>query len=87
MTILERITEDSFQIDCENEPALGNLARNSHQILNQLREVKEHYNSVGTQAQTTWQREQWRAEELAEIRSKLTSTISALNTEYLRLIQ
>lgn len=75
-----------FNVDCDNEPALCNLSRNCHGILNNLQELKQHFDSVGTQTQITWEREQWRAEELAEIRSRLTTTTS-LNTVYSKLIQ
>jgi hypothetical protein len=88
MSMLEAIVEDGpgFNIDCDNEPALCNLSRNCHGILNDLQELKEHFDSVGTQTQITWEREQWRAEELAEIRSRLMTTTSSLNTVYSKLI-
>jgi hypothetical protein len=76
-----------FNIDCDNEPALCSLSQNCHGILNDLRELKQHFDSVGTQTQITWEREQWRADELAEIRSRLTTTTSSLNTVYSKLIQ
>jgi len=89
MSMLEAIVEDGpgFNIDCDNEPALCNLSRNCHGILNDLQELKQHFDSVGTQTQITWEREQWRAGELAEIRSRLTTTTSSLNTVYSKLIQ
>ncbi|KAH0555629.1 hypothetical protein GP486_006427 [Trichoglossum hirsutum] len=86
--MLEAIVEDgpAFNIDCDDEPALCNLSRNCHGILEDLQELKQHFDSVGTQTQVTWEREQWRAEELAEIRSRLTATTSSLNTVYSKLI-
>jgi hypothetical protein len=89
MSMLEAIVEDgpNFNIDCDNELALCNLSRNCHGILNDLQELKQHFDSVGTQTQITWEREQWRAEELAEIRSRLATTTSFLNTVYSKLIQ
>ncbi|KAL9085259.1 MAG: hypothetical protein Q9165_007693 [Trypethelium subeluteriae] len=88
VTILETIIEDStdHQIDCEKEPALCKLAQDLHQILNELLKLKEHYDSVGSRTQRTWEQQQWRADELSEIRSRLTSTTSALNTVYIKLI-
>ena len=87
--MLEAIVEDGagFNIDCDNEPVLCNLSRSCHGILNDLQELKQHFDSVGTRTQITWEREQWRAEELAEIRSRLTTATSSLNTVYYKLIQ
>jgi hypothetical protein len=89
MSMLEAIAEDGpgFNIDCDNEPAFINLSRNCHGILHDLQELKQHFDSVGRQTQITWERQQWRAEELAEIRSRLTTTTSSLNTVYSKLIQ
>ena len=89
ITLLEAITEDStdFSIDCEKEPALCKLAQELDQILGELLKLKEHYDLVGTQTQRTWEREQWRADDLSKIRSRLISTTFALNTVYIKLIQ
>jgi hypothetical protein len=89
MSMLEATVEDSpgFNIDCDNEPALCSLSQNCHGILSDLEELKRHFDSVGTQTQMTWEREQWRTEELVEIGSKLTTTTSSLNTVYPKLIQ
>lgn len=89
MSMLEAIMEDGpgFGIDCDNEPVLCNLSRSCYGILNDLQELKQHFDSVGTQTRITWEREQWCAEELAEIRSRLTATTSSLNTAYSKLIQ
>jgi hypothetical protein len=89
MSMLEAIVEDGpdFNIDCDNEPALCSLSQDCHRILNDLQELKQHFDSVGTQTQITWERQQWREEELAEIRSRLMTTTSSLNTVYSKLIQ
>ena len=89
MSLLEAIVEDGpgYNINCDNEPALCNLSRNCHGILSDLQELKQHFDSVGTQTRITWERERWRSEELAEIKSRLITTTSSLNTVYSKLIQ
>lgn len=88
MEMLENVVEDGarYDVDCDAEPVLSGLSRNCHEILNDLLKLKEHYDSVGTQTQITWDREQWRADELEDIRSRLDSATTSLNTGYSRLI-
>jgi hypothetical protein len=89
MGVLESITEDSasFQIDCNMEPALCNLSRECHEILKELEASKQRFDALPTQTQVTWERMEWGAEELADIRVRLTTAVSSLNTVYSRLIQ
>jgi hypothetical protein len=89
MSVLEAVEEDRTQlpVDCDKEPALRDLSRNCHEILTDLQELKQHFDSVGTQTQRTWEREQWRAEELADIRTRLTTAVSSINMIYSRLIK
>jgi len=41
--------------------------------------MKEHFDSVGYQAQTTWERIGWGADELAEMRARISICIQTLN--------
>jgi hypothetical protein len=87
MSMLEEIVEDGpgYNIDCDDEPALCDLSRNCHGILKDFQTLKEHFDSVGTQTQITWEREQWCAQDLADIRARLTATTSQLNAVYSKL--
>jgi hypothetical protein len=87
MSMLEAIVEDGpgYNIDCDDEPALCDLSRNCHGILKDFQTLKEHFDSVGTQTQITWEREQWCAQELADIRTRLTTSTTQLNAVYSKL--
>jgi hypothetical protein len=89
MGVLESMVEDeaSLQIDWDEEPSLRSLSKDCHEILGRLQEFKQHFDSVGTQTQYTWEREQWRADELAEIWTRLTTTVSSLNAVHRTFIQ
>jgi len=89
MVVLEAIEEDrdSSQVDCNKESALPDLLWNCHDILKDLQELKQHFDSVGTQAQRTWEREQWRADDLGDIRARLTTAVSSLNMMYSRSVK
>jgi hypothetical protein len=89
MSMLEAVVEDGskYNINCDHEPALCDLSQNCHEILNHLQEIKQHFDSVGTKTQITWEREEWRQQEMEEVQSMLMATTSSLNTVYSRLIQ
>lgn len=88
MSDLDIVIEEGpkYNINCDNEPALCNISQNLQEILNDLQKLKLHYDSVGAQTQMTWDREQWRADELSEIKARLDTATSSLNTVYNKLI-
>jgi hypothetical protein len=89
MSVLEAVEEDRtrFQVDCNKESALCNVSRDCHGILKDLQGLKQRFDSVGTQTQRTWERLEWYVEDLADIRTRLTTTVSSLNLLYTTLIR
>jgi hypothetical protein len=89
MGVLESIMTDSasFQVDCNQEPALCRLSQDCHEILNDLQVLNYRFESLPTQTQLTWDRMEWDTEELSGIRARLMTTVSSLNTVYSRQIR
>jgi hypothetical protein len=81
LAVLEATEEHSqdLEVDAESDPHLCGLYENCYQVLEDLQSLKSHFESVGTQGQLTWERMGWRAEEMTDIRSRLTSYIGMFN--------
>lgn len=87
--ILTKTTENwsEFESDTEDRSVLENGLRDCRQVLMDLQDMKRHYDSVGSSTQATWERMEWRKEELEDIRSRMiscTSTMNLLNTNAIR---
>lgn len=68
-----------LRIDVNNHPTLCNLSQSSHKVLQDLQEMKTHFDTVGAQSQVTWERMGWGVEELEDIRETISSHIATLN--------
>lgn len=73
LSALETTEECSrdFQFDADHHPQLRGVAQDLHQVLQDLRNLKTHFDEVGTQTQRTWERFNWREDELSGIRIRL----------------
>jgi hypothetical protein len=63
---------------------LRTLIEGCNEILTTLKRLLDGYDSLGTQAQRTWDRMRWGLEDLAEVRSKIisnTTLLTAFNTQ------
>jgi hypothetical protein len=63
---------------------LGTLIEGCNEVLTTLKRLLDGYDSLGTQAQRTWDRMRWGLEDLAEARSKIisnTTLLTAFNTQ------
>ena len=69
----------SYSIDTNCHPQLRDISQNCYGVLGDLQSLKEHFDSVGTQTQHTWERMGLRADDLANIRSRITSYVGMLN--------
>ena len=69
----------SHGIDTNCHPQLCDISQNCYRVLGDLQSLKEHFDSVGTQTQCTWERMGLRADDLANIRSRIASYVSMLN--------
>ena len=81
LAALEAIEQNSVDllVDVDRDPTLCSLSRNCHQVLQDLQDLKAHFDGIGTQAQLTWERMGWGTDELADIRARLLSYIGTLN--------
>ena len=61
--------------------------QNCHWVLLELKDVKDHFESVGSQTQLTWEREGWKLDELADIRARLSSYVGILNMLNINMIK
>ena len=57
---------------------LNTVKEGCEKVLIDLQNLVQNYESLGTQSKRTWDRMRWRNEDVAEIRSRLTSNISLL---------
>jgi hypothetical protein len=48
-------------------------------VLTDLLKMKQHFDTVGYQAQTGWERMDWGVDELADIRARISTCIQAMN--------
>ena len=69
----------SHGIDTNCHPQLCDISQNCYGVLGDLQSLKEHFDSVGTQTQCTWERMGLRADDLANIRLRITSYVGMLN--------
>jgi hypothetical protein len=91
LTILETTEETtkSQYINTSRHPQLCDISQNCYQVLDDLQQLKDHFDSVGTQTQKTWERLNLRADDLESIRTRIRSYVGLLtlfNTSTLRYI-
>jgi hypothetical protein len=81
LAVLEATEEHAqdLEVDTKSDTHLCGLYENCYQVLEELQSLKSHFESVGTQGQLTWERMGWRAEDMSDIRSRLTSYIGMFN--------
>ncbi|KAB8211451.1 ankyrin repeat-containing domain protein [Aspergillus parasiticus] len=61
--------------------------QNCHWVLLDLEALEEHFESVGPDTQVTWEREGWKIDEVAEIRTRLSSYVGMLNLWSINMIK
>jgi len=86
-------TEDQFTESQGLSPTrdyrLAVLLEGTNDVLQELKKLLDSYDSLGTQAQRTWDRMRWGMEDLADVRSRLisnTTLITAFNSALARYV-
>jgi hypothetical protein len=87
--VLETTEDNSKELhfDADHHPELCRLSQDCHQVLQDLQDLKERFDSVGTQGQLTWERMGWATDDLADIRTRLMSYIGVLNVFNSKIIK
>lgn len=77
VALLEAVEESSIDlhINIDVDPTLRSLSHECRQTLQSLQDMKADYDGVGTGSEVSWD---WRSEELADIRAKLSHYITTL---------
>jgi hypothetical protein len=73
----EVLTAQSFSLDRKSR--LDTVLNGCSGVLEDLRTLVEKYESLGTQTRRTWDRMRWGLEDIAEMRSRLTSNVALLS--------
>ena len=61
--------------------------QNCHWVLLDLQGFKDNFDSMRPQTQVTWERMEWKKDELAEIRARLSSYVNLLNLLNVNMIK
>lgn len=80
----EEHLEESKELSPTREQKLYHLTEGCSEVLAELKRLVDGYESLGTQAQRTWDRMRWGLEDLADVRSKIivnTTNLTAFNTQ------
>ncbi|OQD80373.1 hypothetical protein PENANT_c036G02396 [Penicillium antarcticum] len=78
LDVTQKYISDRQSNDAQS-PELDRALASCYEVLTDLSRMKEHFDSVGYQAQTTWERMGWSTDELAEMRARLSICIQTLN--------
>jgi hypothetical protein len=85
----EEFLEESKTLSPTRAQRLNTLAEGCRDILDELKRMLDNYESLGTQAQRTWDRMRWGLEDLSECRSRLisnTTLLTAFNSQLARYV-
>ena len=74
----EENLQESQGLSLSRDARLTILVDGCKDVLNDLEKLLENYESLGTQAQRTWDRMRWGLEELADVRSRIISNTTLL---------
>lgn len=80
----EYLSESKGLSSPTREQRLATLIEGCDEVLKTLKRLLDGYDTLGTQAQRTWDRMRWGLEDLAEVRSKIisnTTLLTAFNTQ------
>lgn len=80
----EVLTLQSFSVDQKSR--LDMVLSGCHSVLHDLRKLVQKYESLGSQTRRTWDRMRWGLEDIAEMRSRLTSNVALLSA-FIRFVQ
>lgn len=85
----EEFLEESKALSPTRSQRLNTLVEGCKDILAELKRMLDSYESLGTQAQRTWDRMRWGLEDLSEVRSRLisnTTLLTAFNSQLARCV-
>ena len=89
--VVVKETEEQFAesrgLSPTRDHRLGVLLEGTNDVLQDLKKLLDSYESLGTQAQRTWDRMRWGLEDLADVRNRLisnTTLITAFNSALAR---
>jgi hypothetical protein len=74
----EEYLEESKGLSPTRVQRLGTIISGCRDVLGELKRLLDGYESLGTQAQRTWDRMRWGLEDLSEVRARLISTTTLL---------
>jgi hypothetical protein len=85
----EEYLEQSKGLSPTRDQRLGTLAGGCKDTLSELERLLDSYDSLGTQAQRTWDRMRWGLEDLSEVRTRIisnTTLLTAFNSQLARYV-
>jgi hypothetical protein len=69
---------DELNLSAEQKLRLETLKKNCQDVLLELKTLVDGYESLGTQAQRTWDRLRWGLEDVTKVREKMVSSTTLL---------
>lgn len=81
----EFLSQDTLNKD--QETRLTSLGRGCYDVLKDLDDLLQRYNSLGTKSQRTWDRMRWGLEPISDLRERLisnTTLLTAFNNSLLK---
>jgi hypothetical protein len=85
----EEYLEESKGLSPTRDQRLNTLVEGCRDTLGELKRLLDSYESLGTQAQRTWDRMRWGLEDLSEVRSRIisnTTLLTAFNSQLARYV-
>jgi hypothetical protein len=70
----------ALPLSLEKQTRLKAIGDGCRRVLEDLQSLVQKYQRLGTQTRRTWDRMKWHTEDIAELRSRLTSNVVMLNT-------
>ncbi|KAH0541665.1 hypothetical protein FGG08_003896 [Glutinoglossum americanum] len=80
--VLKEVEEIVFvrPLASERQASLKVVGDGCYSVLNDLQSLVQKYHSLGTQSKRTWDRVNWHAEDISELRSRLVVNVTLLTT-------